>query len=218
MPLIKDLSFERWLDHAFDHPESDRDWAYRPDTDHWADPPERKAEYIARTFAEAERHLARFSPAQIDAGIETILRAGGAGDLLEALAPAVPLELRLEVMRSCVTLFRLFFAVRCPGLDIDSSQPIYRVCGLFWTLFPSPDAPPSPDEAPMWRAKVDALTTILGLDSLMCQYSALGGLSKLHYKAPDAAVAIVDAYLARHGSPDFPLRDEALAARVGRLH
>ncbi len=205
-------SFERWIEHAFDHPEDDLRWWKAPKPEYWRGEPRLKAEFIAETFEHADRHLARFSDAQLESGLWHII---GGNYAIDAVGDDVPLELRLRVVRSTYALFLRLFAVRCPELIFGGGVPVYGICYMFWELFPLEDRPSDPADAPLCEEKLAVLERILGIDNAMCQYSALHGLGHAQSSVPERTAEIVDRYLARHPEPDFQLRSYALDAREG---
>lgn len=204
MPIIKGLTFERWIQHVFDHPEKDPHWYTDPGAEHWNGENAAKAEYIARTFEEAAACLSRFSDRQLDTGLHFIV---GWNYAIDALAEDVPPAARARVVRSTVPLFESLFAARCVKLDWGGGYPLYRICLAFWELFPPAES----------SDKIDALERILSIDNAMCQYSALRGLGLGQPEAPERTAGIIDAYLQRHPEPDFPLRSWALNARKGNM-
>lgn len=212
MPMNPAPSFERWIEHAFDHPESDLKWWQRPKAEYWRGEPALKAEYIAETFEHADEHLARFSDAQIESALWHII---GEDYAMNALGGDVPLERRLRVIGSTYDLFRKLFAVRCRDLIFGGGLPVYGICYMFWELFPLENTPSDPEDAPLCEKKIAVLERILDLDNAMCQYSALHGLGHAQSDIPERTAEIIDRYLARHPEPDFPLRAYALGARKG---
>lgn len=212
MPVIRGLSFERWIEHAFNHPDDDPKWHRRPGCEHWVGEPALKAERIAETFERADEHLARFSDRQLEAALWMIIGEGYAAD---ALGGDVPLELRLRVIGSTYDLFRKLFAVRCRDLIFGGGLPVYGICYMFWELFPLENTSSDPEDAPLCEKKIAVLERILDLDNAMCQYSALHGLGHAQSDIPERTTEIIDRYLARHPEPDFPLRAYALGARKG---
>lgn len=212
MPVIRGPSLERWIEHAFDHPDDDPKWHRRPGCEHWVGEPALKAERIAETFERADEHLARFTDRQIEAGLWMIIGEGYAAD---ALGEDVPLESRLRLLESTYALFLKLFAVRCPDLVFGGGVPVYGICYMFWELFPLEDRPSDPKDAPLCEKKIAVLERILEIDNAMCQYSALHGLGHAQGDLPVRAAEIIDRYLTRHPEPDLPLRSYALEARKG---
>lgn len=210
MPIIKGLSFDQWLAHAFDHPD---DWERQPGSGFWGDDHLLKAEHITETFKNADRHLARFSDKQLERSLWFVISEDYVRD---ALSETVPLERRLGLIRSTVDLARKFFAARCAdGVDFGGTRPLYCVCYMFWEIFPVSDTPQTPEEAPLVEAKLASIEEILSIDSAMCQYSALHGLGHVQRHSPKRVAETIDRYLELHPDPAFVLKKYALNARKG---
>lgn len=212
MPMNPGPSFERWIKHAFDHPEDDLNWWKAPKSEYWPGEPRLKAEYLAETFEHADRHIARFSDTQLESALWHII---GGNYAIDAVSAELPIDLRLRVIRSTYDLFQKLFAARCDEIDWPGNFPLYRVCYMFWEIFPLEDRASVPEDAPVCDEKIAVLERILGLDNPMCQYSALHGLGHAHSVIPERTTEIIDRYLARHLEPDFQLRSYALDARKG---
>lgn len=212
MSVIQSLSFERWLEHAFAHPEDDPRWHRRPDSEYWSGEPVLKAEHIARTFDRADENLARFSDQQIEAGLWMIIGRGYVG---AALGDEVPADLRLRLVRSTYDLFLRLFAVRCGRLELGGEPPLYRICYMFWEIFPLENKPENPRDAALCEEKISALERILEIDNPMCQYSALHGLGHAQFELPERSAEIIDSWLVKHGTADPRLREYAQDARTG---
>lgn len=212
MPLIETPSFERWITHAFAHPEDDPTWHRRRGCEHWGGESSLKAEFIARTFEHAADHLAPFSDRQIEAGLWMIL---GEGYASEALGDAVPLEARLRLVRSTFDLFSSLFAARCREMDWAGAAPLYCICYMFWEIFPLDDHPIDPQDTPVCAEKIAVLEKILAVKNSMCQYSALHGLGHARRSVPERVVEIIDRWSARNTEADARLLAYAQDARKG---
>lgn len=212
MSVIQNPSFERWLGHAFDHPEDDPKWHRLPDSEYWSGEPALKAEHIARTFERADEHLGRFSDRQIEAGLWMIIGRGYVG---AALGDDVPAETRLRLVRSTSDLFSRLFAARCRRLELGGESPLYRICYMFWEIFPLENKPEHPRDAALCEEKIATLERILEIDNPMCQYSALHGLGHAQFDLPERSAEIVDRWLTKHATADARLREYAQDARTG---
>lgn len=212
MPLIRNLTLEGWIQHAFDHPDDDPDWHTRPEEGYWDDDGAIKADHIAATFEHPDRYLARFSDQQVETALWFILTQGY---MTDALAGSVPLDARIRLVRSTTELFRNLFSIRCHGVDFGGKMPVYRICYMFWEMMPLASKAQETDEARLAEEKMTVLERILEFDEPMCQYSALHGLGHAQSYQPERVAATIDRYLERHPAPDFELRKYALAARKG---
>jgi hypothetical protein len=199
----------------FDHPEDDRRWLDRVETDLWQGEEDIKARYIAKTFASPEVHLARFSDRQVANALEMIIAPGGTDYLIDAYKSTVPLDLRLGLIRATEGLFTKLFAKRCSTFEIEAHSHLHGTCYMFWDLYSLEFETKDPARAPVAAEKLALVERILDMDNLMCQYSALHGLGHAQYDFPERVAAAIDRYLARHPEPEFALREYALKARSG---
>lgn len=214
MSLNENPSFDLWIDHVFNLPNDDLKRHETPGSDYWLDQGALKAEHIAETFENADEHLSRFSNPQLEAGLWFVV---GGDYMVDALRADVPLELRLRLVRSTLDLFRKMFAVRLCKLDFGGDFPLYRVCYMFWEIFPLRNAAAKPEDAPLREEKIVVLERILELDNPMCQYSALHGLGHAHRAFPERTAGIIDRWVTRHTEADARLREYAQDARKGAV-
>jgi hypothetical protein len=123
------------------------------------------------------------------------------------------MDLYLRVFRSFEVLFREFFAVRCsPELGhLSQGGPLIGVCYMWWdfgcwSLIPR-------------DTFLSMLRSILGIDHVACQESALHGLGhKCNILEPNPEIeAIIDDFLGRHPNLRPELREYAVRARTGMI-
>jgi hypothetical protein len=213
MPMIRGLTFEQWIEHAFDRPE-DEGGTDAPGAGYWGDLGEVKAAYLAETFENPDRHIARFSDRQLENALWSILSGGYAKN---ALAKEIPFDLRIRFVASTYGLFSKLFAARCPKLELGGGSPLYTVCYMFWEQFPIFADGGDAESERLFDESLTVMEKTLELDGLMCQYAALHGLGHAQSARPERVAESIDRYLARHPEPEFELRDYALDARAGAV-
>lgn len=216
--MPKDLNFEQWVQHVFDHPITDPPWHFQIDQEIWDGEPLVTVQHMTRLFESPERLLKDYSPEQLEQGLWYI---GGAGTpFTQALLDeTVSWPLRRQGLQSIRTFYDKFFAVACTDelghLCRTTWTPVNRACYMWWDLFPSWGHPEDPARHEEDQTVLQILEGILSIPSEACRESALHGLGhwQLHY--PEAVQQIVDEFLATKSAMSPPLREYALAARTG---
>jgi hypothetical protein len=120
--------------------------------------------------------------------------------------------LRERVINSFEILFREVFAVRCEpvlGHLEEEGSPLNSACYMWWDFDCWYSTPAS--------ALLTVMRSILSIDHVACQESALHGLGHwFHWEQSAAAVRrIIDEFLARERHLRTELREYAYSARTG---
>jgi hypothetical protein len=219
MAAIRDLPFDAWVRHVFDHDPSGRQWWFEADAPRWAGPPDVTVAYVTRLFEDPLPPLAPYDDVQLDEGFWYLVANGASDCMMALLDTSVPVERRARCLRAAATVFREVYAPRCtPHLghcDEPGAGPLNLSCYMWWDLLPVAPAPDDPGRRLLDRAALDAMEEILSLDAIACQESALHGLGHWQPAHPDAVAAIVDAFLAAAPDRRPELVRYAESARVG---
>ena len=115
-----------------------------------------------------------------------------------------------RLIRSFEPLFRNFFAVRCHpvlGHYSEEGSPLNSACYMWWDFdcwYSAPD--------PLLLA---SMQSILKIDHVACQESALHGLGHWHRDNPAEVESIIDEFLKRQRHLPPSLREYADSARCG---
>ena len=124
---------------------------------------------------------------------------------------SIPEDLRRRVINSFVTLFRELFAKRCSPVLGDRNEqgsPLNSACYMWWDFDCWSSIPGT--------EVVEVMRSILAINHVACQESALHGLGHWHHGEQAAAVErIVDEFLEREANLRPELRKYAQAARIG---
>jgi hypothetical protein len=136
------------------------------------------------------------------------------GALLAVEDDSIPWALRQRVIDSCVPLFHDFFAIRCQpvlGHLSEEGSPLNSSCYMWWDFdcwrFHAPPA-----------ALIDPIRSVLAIDHLACQESALHGLGHLYRRGQaTVAIEIIDEFLRHHSNLRVELVEYARKARAGRV-
>lgn len=136
---------------------------------------------LASTWFESPQDsLSRLTREDAARVLRDLTKPAGLG-LWEAVADqALPLETRLKVVRSSVSLFSKFFSVECgPGL-VHLSQtrdPINTCCFLWWEDYPGSSAIPLSEGRPLRVGALEAMEAIWQSSaSVACRESAIHGI------------------------------------------
>jgi hypothetical protein len=193
------LHFEDWVLFIFDHPAEGPEWHADPGAPSWDGPAALTAEYATRLFEDPVPALEGFSDAEINKGLWYLISPGLGEHMLCLDEPAVPLEARVRVVRSCESLFRTLFLPRCsPHLshrDWAEAAPLNSICYMWWDIMPVYGGPVPQDQQALHEAALSTMAAVLDMDSPACQESALHGLGHWHSGFPETTEAIIDTFL-----------------------
>jgi hypothetical protein len=127
------LSYEQWIEHAFNHEvrHQRNPWFFDPDHDWWDPKPVQAVDYLTRLFEEPDQHLEWFTDAQIAQGLTYLVSTSASGDNGWLYTREVPTADRLHCIEATASLFEKLFAPRCtPTLShqSESGGPLNGVC------------------------------------------------------------------------------------------
>jgi hypothetical protein len=128
--------------------------------------------------------------------------------------------LRDRLIRSVEIFYREYFVPRCApvlGHLNQPDKPLNSACYMFWD-----NDCWRPEQ---WReandrcdlALLESMRSILAIDHIACQESALHGLGHWHSARPQEVEAIIDEFLRRSSTISPELRSYAEQARQGRV-
>jgi hypothetical protein len=217
--LIRELSFDDWVRHVFDHDPSGRQWWFEEGAPFWAGPADVTVAYMTRLFEDPGPPLAPYDDVQLDEGFWYLVSNGASDCMLALTDGSVPIRARARCLRATATVFRRIYAPRCTPhlshIDEPGAGPLNLSCYMWWDLLPVSPAPDDGARRPLDVAALDAMRDVLGLDAVACQESALHGLGHWQAAYPDAVGDIVDAFLAAAPDRHPDLVRYAQSARVG---
>ena len=214
-------SFEEWIEHVFSHEVRLHGNAWFFDIDApWIDPPHGDAvAYVTQLFRDPEGPLAAFSDAEIAQGLTYLISTSASGDRGWFYDRKIPAPARIDFLMSNASLFTKLFARRCEPklghLSEEGDQPLNQRCYMWWDDFPCVALDDDPDRDAISRATLEVMRTILALDSVACQESALHGLGHAARSSPREVERIIDSYLANAATRRPELVAYARAARGG---
>jgi hypothetical protein len=212
-------TFHEWVRHIFDHPVSNPEWYWAPDADTAEPPAHTSVAYLTQLFTDPAPILAPYSDAQLNQGLWYLVSNSCSNYMFTLLEPEVAWPARKAGLCAITKLFTQLFANRCSPhlshLDERGANPLNRVCYMWWDLFPTWGHPESPTEALVDAELLMVMQSVLALDALACQESALHGLGHWHLNYPAEAEEAIDVFLKRQPRLDPRLRQYAFSARRG---
>jgi hypothetical protein len=217
--ILRDASFEEWIEFVFARPVNDPAWYWETDVDRWEGSPERTAELLAETFERSGEVLEPFDDEQVSQGL-WYLANGRSSDIPFALLDeTLPWLLREKGLENIFTLFRDVFAVRCSNhlghLDESEASHLNGICHLWWATFPAKAQPDNPAAKDQDDLLLSVMERSLELPSDACRESALRGLGQWEPHYPDRIHESIDRFIWANRKIRAPLRHYAYAARHG---
>jgi len=214
---LRDLPFEDWVAHVFDHEVGGPQWYFDLDSPYWAGPSDITLHYIARLFNDPLAYLQPYSDAQLNQGFWYLVSAG---DLFQPfLDPLAPLQLRIDTIGSVTTLFDRLFRTRCSPhlshLDEPGANPLNLVCYMWWDIAPFGPGHAPGDPHAFDDVVLGVMESQVGMDSIACQESGLHGLGNWMGAYPDRIRRTLDRFLLRRDALRPDVLRYAEAARSG---
>ena len=205
--LIKEASFDEWLNYLFDRPECDygHHWCFNDEGPVWDVPNELSAEFIARTYEESEHWMRRFSIPQIAAGLRYTWNPTCSNVVFAIRHEPVPWPLRQRAIRALVPLYQHCYQNLCErglshlGECLDN--PLNEVCYMYWDVCPFYGQPEKRENHALDKECLGVMEATLQIDHDACRESALHGLGHWALAYPSRASSIIEQEL-------NPLRDQ----------
>ena len=241
---LRDLSFEEWMLHIFDHPAEDTPWYWDLDAEWWNEEadPQVTFDYLTRFYRNAGDLLQEYNDAQCNVGLWYLLDNSCSNYSLTMLHnKTIGDGQRIEYFEAMLTVFADVYAQRCSPhlghLDEPDANVLNNLsCYMWWDIVPyaprskslvekvreTVDNLLNPFEV-TWlskeveRAVLDVKRRILSIDHVACQESALHGLGHWHYAYPDEVETIVDDFLKQNPNIRPELKQYAQRARSGNV-
>jgi len=213
-------SLAKWIEYVFDHPVTNPAWHWAIDAPEWDGPPDQLATYIAETFEDSGRLLARFSDEQLNQAFWFLVSESCSGFMCALVDLAVPSASRLRALHSFVPLFERVMAVRCSPhlshLDEPGANPLNSACYMWWDVLPIHGCPEEPARAGFDAEVLLVLRRLLSIPHDACRESALHGISEWSLYYPQAS-EIVEEFLSRTPNLRPELMSYAQRAKVGNV-
>lgn len=151
---------------------------------------------IETTFRDSRRRLRSLSDIELSRSLTALLESRSMRLIFES---RIPWAARSSVLEAFPVFFRQCFAIRCTAhlchLDNDTSEPLNRVCYMWWD---APNFMPlgqHPERDTLSDAILRVLENILAIASDPCREAALHGLGHWHLYCSSQVEHIVETFL-----------------------
>ena len=198
---LKDLTFDQWLTHVFDHPvdSTKLEWYWDPDADWWDGPAADTIQFLTQAFESSAAVFQPYNDAQLNQGLWYIVSNACSNHMFALTDSSVPWPARQRCVRSIYNLFEQCFAARCTPhlshLDEPGAGPLNSVCYMWWDIIPLSGQPDNPEHAGIDKEILGVLGSTLQLDAIACRESALHGLGHWHLSYPKEVEKIINTFL-----------------------
>lgn len=207
--------YDEWLSYIFGRTTEDSDpfgmdWIFKG-------APSNVAELTRYTFEHSSRDLAVYSDRQVSIGLQALLFCNFSDFAHVISGPDVSDQLKADVIKSLLPLYRDCLAMRSPPVLGHRSEsvgnPLEFLTYMLWDV--------SPLDVMAHRTKggtdalIDVLTAVLQLQNDACVESALHGLGHFPRSLRHRADSVIDDWLAEKPAGRPELLDYARAARTG---
>lgn len=223
LPTI--ISFERWIEHVFDHPILDPQWWWRHDSysEFWNEQSDSALtlSYLTRLFRDSNILADRYSRAQIDQGFNYLVSNSCSNHMFVLTNRELPLADRTSCILAIGDLYRDLFS-KVYGNDIahgshgGGSEPNYA-CYMWWDMIPLYGGMDHPDLEAINDAVLTMFEGVLKLRSEACLESVLHGLGHWQMYCPREVDEIVGRFIRSRSDLSDSLRGYAELARVGHV-
>ncbi len=199
--VLTDLSFAEWIRYIFDHPVTEPAWYWDADANCAELEPQHVITHATKLFQNSVELLTPYTDAQTNQGLWFLV--GECTSPLYALTEiSIPLEQRVQCIRSMSTVFEEFFAVRCTPhlshLDEAGAGALNPVCYMWWDILPLVGQPEDTARREIDEACLSVMETTLQLPSVACQESALHGLGHWGHSYQHQCQSIITAFVDHH--------------------
>ncbi|MEX0885253.1 MAG: hypothetical protein WD009_02335 [Phycisphaeraceae bacterium] len=225
--LPRDISFDHWLAHVFDHPvpaPGKSEWWFSLEIEDWdaeADP-SRTVRYLTLFFRKPEVLTPRFSRGQIDQGLDYLVSPGASSHMHAWTNTDLPWPPRRTCIGAMYTLYEKLIAP-VYGNDLASADhgDVDRrnyACHMWWDVIPLWPDRKHPDYQGLLDAVLGVFRRTLELESEACLESVLHGLGHWHHDVPERTEPIVRNFLRKRRDISPELREYAERAAVGQVN
>jgi len=194
------MNISEFIKYLFDRPVGDTEWYF---CDEHEDPFVAK-DILVRLAGEVFKGIAKiarlFNEKQVCMGLQYLINPSCGSISYLYLDSSIDFDLRKNAIMSMEIVFRDVFSHISAkhGLYQDTQDTILsyrRVCYMWWDMFPRHGIPRQPSMEKTDDVICQAIYSILKIDSLACQESALHGLGHWYFSRPDEIMSVVQSFL-----------------------
>lgn len=220
--LPRDISYEQWLTHVFDHPfdPQSKSWWHLTDDVDWnpTHDPLQSLRYVTAFFKRPGVILNQYSHGQIDQGLAYIVDGSECMHLLRD--PKLPLQAREACIHAMEMLYRdLMVPLYGPEEDKfthDPQQPNYA-CYMWWDIICIGPGMDMPSAENMEQAVFRVFRSVLTLKAEPCLTSVLHGLGHWQSERPREVESIIRHFLRTRKDISQSIREYAQQAMQGHV-
>ena len=170
-------SYEVWLTQLFGHDESKGDWRWDDEVDDFTWNEEQIVNLVTKTLKNYREDVAHYSDWQIAMGVDFIFNSGQ--EYAYALRDgSVPIENRIEAIRSIKYIYKYCFDRRCDqvlGHLSEPENPLNDICYMLWDVTPLIYCEDNPRKQALYEAVADVMEYSLSCRNVACIESGLHG-------------------------------------------
>jgi hypothetical protein len=211
--LLKNLTFEGWVGHVFDHPvnELTNAWYWDTGRDWWEEDTPDAMAHMTRAFENAAEVLEPYSDSQLNQGLWFLASNACSSHMFALMNETIPWSARQRCIQSFHQLYEQCFARRCSPhlshIDEPGASPLNMVCYMWWDINPLYAKPDDTVRRQLAETVLQVMESTLYLDSIACRESALHGLGHWQHAYSERVGQIIDRFSMTR--PALPERLEA---------
>jgi hypothetical protein len=221
--LLKNLSFEAWVEHVFDHPvnELTNAWYWDTNRDWWEEDNADTVHFMTLAFENAAVVFQPYSDAQLNQGLWFLASNACSCHMFALMNQNIPWQARQRCISSFHQLYEQCFARRCSPhlchLDEPGASPLNLVCYMWWDINPLYTNPDDPSHKELAETVLQVMESTLQLDSIPCRESALHGLGHWQHAYPQRVGEIIDKFSMTRPALPESLQSYMTAAYTGSV-
>lgn len=209
---------KEWMDRLFSEPATG-DFSKRRliELDEFCWPDAATLVRLTEVFESPAVLLAPYADGSVDRAFWDLL---GSDVVVAVQNDSIEWGIRLRFIRSFEILFRELFAARCQpvlGHLSEEGSPLNSSCYMWWDFDCWIASPAQLARSLLDSAFLASMRSILAIEHVACQESALHGLGHWHRRHADEVRVIVDEFIQREPYLRKELREYADRARSGHV-
>lgn len=213
------MNIAEFTEYLFDRSANGTEWYFSNEHEDPSVAKDLLVRLAAETFRGIAKTSSQFDERQVCMGLQYLVNPSCGPIPYLYLDTSIDFSLRRDAIIGMETVFRDVFSHLNVGRTLyqnGKNAPLsYReTCYMWWDLFPRHGAPRKPDLEQTDTVICQTICSILKIDNLACQESALHGLGHWFSSRPDEVVEAVETFLPR---TPVELRQYAIDAMQGRV-
>lgn len=213
------MNISEFTEYLFDRPANGTEWYFSNDHEDPSVAKDLLVRLAAETFKGIAKTSSQFDERQVCMGLQYLINPSCGPIPYLYLDKSIDFPLRRDAIIAMEVVFRDVFShlnvERNLYRNSKSAALSYReTCYMWWDLFPRHGVPRQSDMEETDTVICQTICSILMIDNLACQESALHGLGHWFASRPDEVVKAIESYLPR---APVELKQYAADAMQGRI-